>query len=162
MYPFLKFIHVVAAFTFFVGHGAAVAFSFRVKRERDLSRVQAMLDLSTSMWVVYMLSLVVILVVGIIISFMGDWWSEGWIWVSMISFLVVTIWMFYLGQREYHPLRKAFGMPYRDSKGEHPAEEPLSEEKRVALIAKTKPHLMMLIAYGGFAIVLWLMMYKPF
>jgi hypothetical protein len=162
MYQFLKYLHVIAAFTFIMGHGASVAFSFRLKREKEISRIQAMLDLSASMWVVSMLSLLLILIIGIILSFMGDWWSEGWIWTSMISFIVVTVWMFYLGQKEYHPLRKAYGMPYRDTKGEHPAEEPASEEERAELIAKTKPHLMMLIAYGGFAIVLWLMMYKPF
>ena len=162
MYLFLKFLHVVATFSFMMSHGASVAFSFRLKREKELSRIQAMLDLSASMWVLFMLSLLLILIIGIILSFMGDWWSEGWVWVSMISFLVVTIWMFYLGQKEYHPLRKAFGLPYRDTKGEHPAEEPLPEEERAALIDMTKPHLMMLVAYGGFAVVLWMMMYKPF
>ena len=143
MYQLLKFLHVVAAFTFMMGHGAAVAFSFRLKRERELARIQAMLDLSASMWVVFMLSLLMILIVGIVLAFIGNWWSEVWVWLSMISFLIVTIWMFYLGQRDYHPLRKAFGMPYRDRKGDQPAEEPLPEEERATLITATKPHLMM-------------------
>jgi hypothetical protein len=162
MYQALKFLHVLAAFTFVMGHGASVALSFRLKHEKEISRVQAMLDLSGSMWVVYMLSLLLMFIVGIILSFMGDWWSEGWVWASTISFIVVTVWMFYLGQKDYHPLRKAFGMPFRDLKGEHPAEEPAAEAEREALIAATKPHLMMLVAYGGFAFILWLMMDKPF
>jgi hypothetical protein len=162
MYQWLKFIHVLAAFTFIMGHGASVAFAFRLKKESDLNRVQAMFDLSVSMFGIFMLALLVILVDGIILSFMGDWWSEGWVWLSLISLLVVTVWMFYLGQRNYHPLRKAFGLPYRDSKGEKPAEPPLPEEERAKLIAETKPHLMLWVAYGGFAFVLWLMMFKPF
>jgi Ca2+/Na+ antiporter len=162
MYRWLKLFHVLAAFTFIMGHGASIAFAFRLKRENDLKRVQAMFDLSVSFFMVYMLALLVMLVIGIILSFMGDWWSKGWVWVSLISFLGVTFWMFYLGQRYYHPLRRAFGMPYRDRKGDKPAEPPLPEEERAKLIAETKPHLMLWVAYGGFAFVLWLMMFKPF
>jgi hypothetical protein len=162
IYQWLKLIHVAAAFTFIMGHGASIAFAFRLKKESDLSRVQAMFDLSVSMYMVYILALLVMLVDGIVLSFMGDWWSEGWIWVALISLLVVTVWMGYLGQRTYHPLRRAFGLPYRDSKGEKPAEPPLPEEERAKLIAATKPKLMFWVAYGGFAFILWLMMFKPF
>jgi hypothetical protein len=43
-----------------------------------------------------------------------------------------------------------------------PAEEPGSEEERASLIAKTRPHLMLLVGYGGFVVIIWLMMFKPF
>jgi hypothetical protein len=162
IYQWLKFIHIAAAFTFVMGHSTSIAFAFRLKNEQDLIRVRSMFDLSVSMYMVYILALLVMFVDGIILSFLGDWWSEGWVWMSLISLLVVIFWMFYLGQQTYQPIRKAFGLPYRDLKGERSAEPPLSEDERVKLIAKTKPGLMFSIASGGFIFILWLMMFKPF
>ena len=109
-----------------------------------------------------MVSLLVLLIGGIIIGVMGNWWSRGWIWVSLGLSLVITIWMFVLGQGTYHPMRKAFGLPYMHKGQEMSAdEEPVSEEERAALIAKTRPWFMLWVAYGGFAVILWLMMFKP-
>jgi hypothetical protein len=162
LYPWLKYIHVLAGFTFMMGHGTSVALSFRLKQEKDMTRIQAMLDLSGIMWVVMVLSLLVLLIVGVITGFMGNWWSEIWIWVSLGLSLVITIWMFMIGQGTYHPIRKAFGMPYMARGREMEAGEPLSEEERSALIEKTNPWLMLVVGYGGFVIILWLMMFKPF
>lgn len=42
------------------------------------------------------------------------------------------------------------------------AEEPVSEPKRAELIARTRPWEMLAMAYGGYVVVLWLMLFKPF
>ena len=162
LYLWIKFIHVAASVTFIMGHGAAIAFSFRVKKEKSIERVGAMLDLASSMWQVYMLSWLVLMAAGIANGFMGNWWSRGWIWVSLILMLAITIWMFIVGNNTYHPLRKAFGMPYRTSKGDFPAEEPLPEAERDALVAATRPMELLAVGYGGFILILWLMIFKPF
>ena len=162
LYLWIKFIHVVASITFIMGHGTSIAFAFQVKREKDLDRVRAMLDLSGSMWNVYMLSWLVLMVAGIINAFMGNWWSQGWIWVSLGLMLVITVWMFVLGYRTYHPLRKAFGMPYNEGKKVIPAGEPLPEEERSALIAATKPMELLVVGYGGYILILFMMIFKPF
>jgi len=162
LYQWVKFIHVAASFTFIMAHGAAITFSFRVKQEKELERVRAMFALSGSMWPIYMLSWLVLMVGGIVNGFMGHWWSRGWIWASLILMLVITVWMFLLGSRTYHPLRKAFGLPYQQGKEEMPAEEPLSEEERVGLIAATRPMELLVVGYGGFLLILWLMIFKPF
>jgi hypothetical protein len=43
-----------------------------------------------------------------------------------------------------------------------PAEKPEPEEESFALIAKRRPWLMLIIGYGGFVAIMWLMMFKPF
>jgi hypothetical protein len=53
-------------------------------------------------------------------------------------------------------------MPFQAGGKEMPAEEPAPVEESYALIAKTRPHLMMLVGYGGFVVIIWLMMFKPF
>jgi hypothetical protein len=160
-YLWLKFIHVIAAVTFMVAHGTSIAISFRLKHEKDVARIKALLDLSSTMWVATMLSLLVLLIIGIVLGFMGGWWSQTWIWASIVLLLVITFWMFYIGQRTYHPLRKALGLPYQAGGKEMPAEKPAPVEESFALIANTRPGLMLLIGYGGFVLIIWLMMFKP-
>jgi len=162
IYNWLRFIHVLAGFTFLMSHGTSIAFAFKLKREKELPRIQAMFDLSGSMWIIMILSLLVILIVGIVLSFMRGWWSSYWVWVSLILSLGITIWMFILGQGTYHQMRKAFGMAYMQKGQEMEPEQPVSEEERTALIAKTRPWEMLVVAYGGFVIILWLIMFKPF
>ena len=162
LYEWIKFLHVIAAITFMVAHGTSIAISFSLKREQDMSKIKTMLDLSGSMWVAMMLSLLVAGIAGIVLGFMLSWWSQWWIWVSIILLLVITIWMFMIGQGTYHPLRKALGLPYMARGRDMPAQEAASEEESWALIAKTSPVLMLLVGYGGFVVIIWLMMFKPF
>lgn len=70
--------------------------------------------------------------------------------------------MFTIGQGTYHQLRKALGMPHQAGGKEMPAEEPAPAEESCALIAKPRPGLMLLVGYGGFVVIIWLMMLKPF
>lgn len=162
LYLWLKFIHVLAGFTFFLSHGTSIAVAFKLKREKQLSRIHALFDLSGSMWNITMISLLVLLVVGIVISFMGNWWKFGWIWVSLVLLVGITVWMFVLGQGTYHPIRKAIGLPYMHKSKELPAEDPIPESEWLEMIAHTRPWEMLIIAYGGFVVIIWLMMFKPF
>jgi hypothetical protein len=162
LYEWIKFLHVVAAVTFMVTHGTSIAISFRLKGEQDVTKIKTLLDISGSMWIAMMLSLLVAGIAGIVLGFMLSWWSQWWIWVSIVLLLVITIWMFTIGQGTYHQLRKALGMPYQAGGKEMPAGEPAPVEESNALIAKTRPGLMLLVGYGGFVVIIWLMMFKPF
>jgi len=53
-------------------------------------------------------------------------------------------------------------MPYQAGGKEMPAEEPAPAEESTALIAKPRPGLLLLVGYGGFVVIIWLMMFKPF
>lgn len=145
-----------------VAHGTSIAISFRLKQEQEVERIKAMLDVSGTMWAAMMLSLLVAGIAGIVLGFMLSWWSEWWIWISIVLLLVITIWMFTIGQGTYHQLRRSLGMPFQAGSKEIPAQEPAPVEESYAIIAGTKPGLMMLVGYGGFIVVIWLMMFKPF
>ncbi|MCJ7534021.1 MAG: hypothetical protein MUO57_00635 [Anaerolineales bacterium] len=145
-----------------LAHGTSITISFRLKQEQDLNKIKTMLDLSGTMWVAMILSLLVAGIAGIILGFMLSWWSQWWIWVSIVLLVVITVWMFTIGQGTYHQLRKTLGMPFQAGTKEMPAQEPAPIEESYALIAKTRPHLMLLVGYGGFVVIIWLMMFKPF
>jgi len=162
LYEWIRFLHMVAAISFMVSHGTSIAISFRLKKEEDVERIKTMLDISGSMWIAMILSLLVAGIAGIVLGFMLSWWSQWWIWVSIVLLVVITIWMFQVGQSTYHQLRKTLGMPYQAGGKEMPAQEPAPIEDSYALIARTRPGLMLLVGYGGFVVVIWLMMFKPF
>lgn len=46
--PWLIFLHILTALTFFLAHGTSVAMAFQIRKETDFARMRAMLDLSAS------------------------------------------------------------------------------------------------------------------
>lgn len=170
IYPWIKFIHIVAGFTFLMTHGASVALSFRLKeeahldyfrKEHHLERIRAYLDLSGQLWLASMSSLVVLVAAGIIAAFLGHWWGRGWIWASIIVLIVMIVWM-RIPTREIHELRVETGLPYRLKGKMHPPDEPKEIEEIEHLLLTTHPWLITIIGYGGMVIIIWLMMFKPF
>jgi len=163
LYQLVKYIHVLAGFLFLLGHGGSVFVAFQLKKETDPERMKAMLDVSAASWPTMMLSLLVLLLAGIVLGFLNIfYWSMGWMWASLLILIVITVWMFRLGSGTYHPLRKMLGMEWMINGKPQPVEKarPLSEIQ--AHIAKTRPMEMLIIGVGGFALILWLMMTKPF
>lgn len=54
------------------------------------------------------------------------------------------------------------GMVYFDGRKEHPASDPAPVEEIEALLAKSPAIALTVIGFGGIAVILWLMMFKPF
>lgn len=73
----LVFIHVLAAITFFLAHGAAAAMVFKVRSETDFARIRAMLDLAVSTFKVYMLSFLVMGLTGLVMPFLIHIWNRA-------------------------------------------------------------------------------------
>lgn len=73
LYEWIKFLHVIAAVTFMVAHGTSIGISFRLKKEQDVERIKAMLDVSGTMWVAMMLWLLAAGIAGIVLGFMLSW-----------------------------------------------------------------------------------------
>ena len=107
-------------------------------------------------------SLRVLLISGVVAGFMGDWWGQGLLWLSLALLIGIIVGMFFIGTRRYSRLRQALGMPWFDGRKEHPAAEPAPIEEIQALLAASPALSLTVIGFGGIAIILWLMMFKPF
>jgi uncharacterized membrane protein len=162
MYRYIVYLHILGALGFMIAHGASASMAFRLRKEKDMDRIRAMLDLSGFPTMIMYLSLLVLLVAGITLGFMGHWWNRGWIWTSIGLFLAIAILMGVLGQRHYHGLRKLVGLPYFEGSKEQPATEPASQGEIEAKIGESSPIFLSMVGFGGIAIILWLMMFKPF
>jgi hypothetical protein len=158
----LIFVHVLAALTFFLAHGASAAMAFKVRKETDLTRIGAMLDLSWSTMILMCVSFLVMGLTGIILPFLVRIWNKGYIWASIVLMLFVFIYMAMFNEKTYKQLRRLVGLPYMKGSKQMPAEAPSNPEAVRALLQKTNVTGLVLSGYIIPAIVLWLMIFKPF
>lgn len=158
----LIFLHVLSALTLYMAHGTSVAMAFKIRKETDFTRIRAMLDLSNSTMIMMFLSFAVMGLTGLIMPFMIHIWNRGYIWVSIVLMLFVLIYMAVFNETSYKELRRLVGLPYRKGSKELPAEPPSSPEEVAALLKKTSVTGLVVIGYVIPAIVLWLMVFKPF
>lgn len=99
---------------------------------------------------------------GVIAAFMGGWWGRVWPWLSLGLGVVIIVLMALFGAGLYGEARKAAGLRYNFKGKWFSAEPAQSDEAVLAILAKTHPVLLTGIGYGGFAVITWLMMAKPF
>lgn len=156
MYEWVIFAHLLGIFGFLLAHGAAAAVSFRLRGERELTRIGALLELSRSVTAVASASLLLLLVAGVILGFLGHWWGQGWIWTSLGLFLLMGVGMMALGSRPFNRTRQLLAAGERSL-------QPAGLDKEVAAaLAALHPIPLTLVGGAGLAIILWLMLFKPF
>jgi drug/metabolite transporter superfamily protein YnfA len=164
VYKFLLYLHVAGALAFLLFHGATASVMFALKREHEPQRVQALLELRdrSSSWWGY--PVVVMLLSGIIMGFMGRHWSAGWMWASLGGFVVLSFAMSGFGRnyldRAWHAL---------DPEGHKPPMKkydrggiPASPEELAEYLATGRPMMLTVLGVLGLGLILWLMMFQPF
>jgi hypothetical protein len=163
LYQTVVFLHVIAIIGYLLAHGVSAAVSFALRKERDIARIRTLLDLSAASYPAMLWTLLAILVFGLAAAFLKIvWWRFGWIWVSIAVFVVIVVLMAIYGSGVFSEIRKAAGLPYMVKGKPFPAEPAQSDEEIYAVVAKVNPTLLLVIGYGGFAIIAWLMIAKPF
>ena len=158
----LIFLHILSALTFYMAHGTSVAMAFKIRKETDFTRIRAMLDLSWSTMILMGVSFLIMGLTGIIMPFMIHIWNKVWVWASIVLMLFVFIYMAMFNDTSYKQLRRLVGLPYMKGNKQLPAEPPSSPEEVVALLNKTSVTGLAMVGYVIPAIVLWLMVFKPF
>lgn len=158
----LVFLHVLSALTFFLAHGTSAAMAFRVRRETEIARIRAMLDLSDSTLEIMFVSFLTMGLTGVVLPFFLHIWNKGWVWMSIILMVFVFTWMVSMSEGSYKTLRKLVGLPYRRGSKEYPAEPPASAEDVAAQLRKTNLRGLIVVGYVIPTFVLWLMVFKPF
>ena len=158
----LVFVHVLAAISFFLAHGTSAAMAFQIRKETEFTRIRAMLDLSWSTMILMGVSFLVMGLTGIGLPFLVHIWNKGYIWLSIVLMLFVFVYMAMFNEKHYKQVRRLVGLPYMKGNANMPAEPPSSPEEVAALLQKTNVTALIIVGYVIPAIVLWLMIFKPF
>jgi hypothetical protein len=173
MYQWIVFTHVLAVFGFLIAHGASAAVIFKLRSVRDLAQVRLLLDLSRRANGVANACLTLLLVAGVAAGFMGGWWSRYWIWAALGVLILLSVAMFAIGSGPLTRVRLLVdpeeaarmnrrGPTARRSVAGVSIEGAAVDEEVAKLLAATRPMLVTMIGAVGLAVILWLMMFKPF
>lgn len=125
--PWLVFIHILSALTFFLAHGASTAMAFKIRSETDFARIRAMLDLSASTVGVMFIAFLAMGLTGLVMPFLLKLWNRGWIWTSIVLMVAVFLHMMFMNDKRYKHLRRMVGLPYMIGGKHFEAEPPASQ-----------------------------------
>lgn len=149
------FLHILGVFGFLLGHGVSVGVAFRLRRERDAGRINALLELSGSSLTLFFVSLVVLIAAGVVAGFLGHWWGDGWIWTALAILVAITVAMSVLARPYYKRVRLVAEALASGS-------EAVTEDQFVSILRSPLPLVIAGLGFAALLAILWLMMFKPF
>lgn len=160
-YLWLKFLHLAAVFAFLLSHGAAGGAALLLRGQRDFAVRKLLLDLSWKAQTISTPALFLVLLSGIALGFYGSWWGHGWIWAGLAVFLAVLAGMTYFSIARYDGARKAAGLGYRAGV-KMMAAVPPDADSLASQIPGLRGRELAVAGSVGLAVILWLMIVKPF
>jgi uncharacterized membrane protein len=129
------------------------------RREADPERALTFFnDLPTVTGLRALLALVV--VSGAIAGLMGSWWGSGWIWASLALLAAIAGAMWRFGGGYFGLVQEAAEAAIGARGADPPEAAPLAAYDTAR--GSWQPMGMSVIGLGGVAVILWLMMFKPF
>jgi hypothetical protein len=159
VYDLLVFLHLLGVFGFLGAHGVSAGVSVRLRKERDVGRLRALLDLSRSSLLVANISFLVLIGGGLAAATYNHLWDQGWVRASILVVLVLLIAPPALAAPYFTKLRRTVGAPPRRGQ---PAGEPASPEEVDRVLRDRRPVILNIIGLVSLLVVLWLMTVKPF
>lgn len=154
----MVFLHVLGVVIFALGHGTSLAVAFQLKRERESPRIAALLDVSKGSTALMYIGLLVTIVAGVVLGFMGDHWGSWWLWLSIGLLVIVLGAMYAVATPFYLGVRASVGAQLDEKSRSRALERPVSLE---ALASSSRPMVLMLVGGIGLAVILWLMIAQP-
>lgn len=78
LYQLVVFLHVIAVLGYLLAHGVSASVSYAIKKERDVNRIRALLDLSAASYPTMLWTLLAVIVFGLAAAFLNMvWWKFG-------------------------------------------------------------------------------------
>lgn len=147
-YLFWRLVHFAGIVVFVAGHGVSAAVTVRLPKERDPARLEALLALSRSTIVWSNVGLAVLVLGGVANWIRMEYSPQGWLWSAVILLGVLAIAGAGLAAPYFRRVRAAVAAG--------------DAERLAGTLASPVPRLVFWIETAGTAVILWLMVYKPF
>jgi hypothetical protein len=153
MYQWFVFIHLVGLVLFVFAHGASAFTTFQIRTMQDPDVIRGYLRLSQEGTRAGYVGLLLLLVGGAGAATINGFWSEPWVWGSVIVLLTVLVVMYAVGSPYYTKLRRLLA----GSDGQ----PPLTGEALTAYLDSRRPDILGGVGALGFVVLVWLMVMKP-
>ena len=159
MYLWLLFLHVGATLLFMLAHGIHVVIMLRWRQAEDPAFGLTLFNGLPGAGATRIL-LAAVIVTGLILAVVGDWWQEIWVWLSLVILAAMWLAMYRMGGG-YFGLVQAAALAAIDEARDQPGSTVARDAYRATRLGP-QPVAMMVVGLGGLAAVLWLMIFKPF
>lgn len=159
MYELVVFTHVASVLAFMLAHGAHVVAMWAFRGEPDPERALTFFNDLPKVTLTRIL-LSVTLGTGVLAGFMGSWWTSAWIWTSLAALVVIWVAMWRYGGSFFGLVQEA-----AEAAVAARSTDPGNLGPQAAFDAARRtwqPVGLSVVGLGGIAVILWLMMFKPF
>lgn len=154
-YTWWKFLHVAGVIAFVMFHGASMMVAIRLRKERDRAKIAAITQLSGSSLTGMYVSLLWLVVFGVVAGIQGQWWNDGWFWISIGLLVVVAAEMVAVARPYYERVKEAIEV--------RPSGVPRRSDEELDEILRSRIGLWnMVFGLAVLAAIAWLMIFKPF
>jgi hypothetical protein len=154
-YNWWKFLHVVGVIAFVMFHGVSMMVALQLRRERDRGRIATMTQLSGSSLRGMYVALLWLIVFGVIAGIQGEWWNDGWFWISVGLLVVAIAEMSAVARPYYERVKEAIEV--------RPSGVPRRSDEELDEILRSPIGLWNTVfGIAVLAAIAWLMIFKPF
>ncbi len=154
-YTWWKFLHVAGVIAFVMFHGVSMMVALQLRRERDRGRIATMTQLSGSSLRGMYVALLWLIVFGVIAGIQGEWWNDGWFWISVGLLVVAIAEMSAVARPYYERVKEAIEV--------RPSGVPRRSDEELDEILRSPIGLWNTVfGIGVLAAIAWLMIFKPF
>jgi hypothetical protein len=153
-YGWWKFIHLAGVVGFVAAHGTSMAATMMLRRFREPQQVAGILQLSAATVTAFYVSTLVLLVGGIGAGVVGQWFDQGWIWVSIGLLVAVGALMFPIARRHFRRIRMVLELMETGTA--------VSGDDFARVLAAGSPAMTSATGFVGIMLILYLMVLKPF
>jgi hypothetical protein len=142
VYRWIVLIHIASVLGLLLVHPVTVA--FHLKEERDETRIRELLEVteaaSTLRWIFFGL----VIASGVVLGFLGSWWSSAWIWAALAIFVLIGVVMNLYGGRMIDRIA-----------------DTADKAEMERLLSRFRPWVLAITGTGGLLVILFLMLFKP-
>ena len=135
--------------------------ALRLRSEKTTDGIRSLAELSKQTTGVMYTFLVLIVISGVFLGFQGRWWGRAWIWTALVAVILTIGVMSALGGR-FNAVRGAVGLPAWDRRGKITTAAPGSPEEIRLAVHAAPVGVITAIGVVALALLLWLMILKPF
>ena len=154
-YTWWKFLHVAGVIAFVMFHGVSMMVALQLRTERDRGRIATMTQLSGSSLRGMYVALLWLIVFGVVAGIQGEWWNDGWFWISVGLLVVAIAEMSAVGRPYYERVKEAIEV--------RPSGVPRRSDEELDEILRSPIGLWNAVfGIAVLAIIAWLMIFKPF
>ena len=147
LYNWLKFFHLLGLTAFLLGHGVSAGTSLALRSRPPTETGKLLLRLSIRAYLVAYPGLLLLIVSGVWMGFLGSWWSHAWIWVSIGVLVALFVAMGALSVA-YHRAREVDG-------------EKVPDSELLTRLEKARPVTVAVVGSVGLVALVFLMVLKP-